>query len=126
MATITAESMLQLIEQMPLTEQLKLKQLMAQRAEPQAQPANGASSHARKLDKRLPPKPMPDSTRERQWLAQHRREYANQWVALDGDRLIVAGQDHDTVWAAAEADGAHLPLITFIEDPDKPTTIIWT
>jgi len=128
MTTITAENVLQLIDQMSLTEQLKLKQLMAQRAKPspQAESANGAPSQTKQLDKRLPPKPMPDSTRERQWLAQHRREYANQWVALDGDRLIAAGQDHDTVWAAAEADGAHLPLITFIEDPDKPTTIIWT
>ena len=115
MDTITAESVLHLIDQMPPTEQLKLKQLMEQRTTP-----------ANQLDKRVPSKPMPDDTRTRQWLAQHRREYADQWVALDGDRLIAAGKDHDAVWAAAEADGAHLPLITFIEDPDNLTTIIWT
>ena len=127
MSTLTAESILQLIDQMPPTEQSKLKQLMAQRTESQSLPeaANGTPA-ANQLDKRGLPKPMPDGTRERQWLAKHRREYANQWVALDGDRLIAAGKDHDTVWAAAKADGAYLPLITFIEDPDNLTTIIWT
>ena len=128
MSLLTAESVLQLIEQMPPGEQWKLKQLMAQSAKLPAPPeiTNEVPLPARQLDKRLPPKPMPDSTRERQWLAQHRHEYANQWVALDGDHLIAAGKDHDTVWAAAEADGASLPLITFIEDLDNPITIIWT
>ena len=121
MPTITAESMLQLIEQMPLTEQLKLKQLMAQRAELQAQPepANGASSQAKQLGKRLPPRPVPDSTHEMRWLAKHQREYVGQWVALDGDRLIAASPNHEEVAAAADADGAYLPLFTYIDDPDK-------
>lgn len=126
MATITAESMLQLIEQMPLTEQLKLKQLMAQRAEPQAQAANGASAHAKQLDKRVPPLPMPSNgTESLCWIAEHRREYAGQWVALDGTRLIAHGPNHDDVWAAAQADGAYLPLVTFVEDPDNIVHIIW-
>ena len=125
MATITAENILHLIEQMPPTEQLKLKQLMEQRTAIQSlsEAANGTTSRP---PKQLPAKPIPDSTRERQWLAEHRREYANQWVALDGNRLIASGKDHDPVWAAAEADGAYLPLITFIEDPENLTTIIWT
>lgn len=121
MSTITAESMLQLIEQMPLTEQLKLKQLMAQRAEPQAQPesANGAPSQTNPLDQRLPLKPVPDSTREMRWIVEHQREYVGQWVALDGDRLIAASPNHEEVAAAADADGAYLPLFTYIDDPDK-------
>ncbi|MBL8205565.1 MAG: hypothetical protein JNM09_15120 [Blastocatellia bacterium] len=109
MSTITAESMLQLIEQMPLSEQLKLKQLMAQRVEPQP----------KQLDKHLQPKPIPDSTREMRWLAEHQREYVGQWVALDGDRLIAASPNHEEVAAAADADGAYLPLFTYIDDPDK-------
>jgi hypothetical protein len=62
---------------------------------------------------------MPDSTRELKWVAEHAREYAGQWVALDGDRLIAHSPNHDEVFAAAEADGVYLPLITFVEDPDK-------
>lgn len=121
MSTITAESMLQLIEQMPPTEQLKLKQLMAQRTESQAhpEPANGAPSQTNPLDKRLPLKPVPDSTREMRWIVEHQREYVGQWVALDGDRLIAASPNHEEVAAAADADGAYLPLFTYIDDPDK-------
>ncbi len=121
MATITAESMLQLIDQMSLTEQSKLKQLIAQRAEPQAQPelANGASSQVKQLDQRLLPKPIPDSTREMRWIAEHQHEYVGQWVALDGDRLIAASPNHEEVAAAADADGAYLPLFTYIDDPGK-------
>ena len=123
MATITAENILHLIEQMPPNEQLKLKQLMEQRTAMQS-PSEAAKRTT--APKQRDKKPIPDSTHERQWLSEHRREYANQWVALDGDRLIASGKDHDPVWAAAEADGTYLPLITFIEDPDNLTTIIWT
>lgn len=121
MSTITAENVLQLIDQMSLSEQLKLKQLLAQRAEPhpQAEATNGTPSKTKQLDKRLQPKPMPDSTREMRWLVEHQREYVGQWVALDGDRLIAASPNHEEVAAAAEADGAYLPLFTYIDDPDK-------
>jgi Family of unknown function (DUF5678) len=54
-----------------------------------------------------------------QWLATHAREYAGQWVALDGDRLIAHGPHHHEVWAAAEASGVYLPLVTFVENPDR-------
>lgn len=125
MATITAEGILQLIDQLPPVEQAKLNQLIEQRKSVQVEPEiklqrNGATV------KRPKPISMPDGTLERQWLAAHRHEYADQWVALDGSRLIAASPNHDEVWAAAEADGAYLPLITFIENPERITHIIWT
>jgi hypothetical protein len=63
--------------------------------------------------------PVPDSARELQWLVEHARQYAEQWVALDGERLIAHGPIASEVFDAADADGAHLPLIAFVEDPDK-------
>jgi hypothetical protein len=38
---------------------------------------------------------MPDSQRRRemQWIKEHRQEYAGQYVALDGDRLVAHGFD---------------------------------
>jgi Family of unknown function (DUF5678) len=72
------------------------------------------------LDRRVPPIPMPDYKNALQWLADHAREYAGQWVALDGARLIAHGPDHHQVFAAAKADGAYLPLIELVEDPDAP------
>ena len=116
MATITAESVLHLIDQMPATEKLKLKQLLEQRTTTQSEATNGA---AVKPSKPLSPKPIPDSTREMRWIADHQREYIGQWVALDGDRLIAASTNHQEVSAAADADGAYLPMFAYIDDPDK-------
>lgn len=73
------------------------------------------------LDKRVPPIPSPNSQAAMKWLGEHAREYVEQWVALDGDRLIAHGKDSQAVYAAAKADGAYLPLVEFIEDTDNPT-----
>jgi hypothetical protein len=109
MADITVENILTQIAQLPPEERRKLRQLLEQQEQRTKPP----------LDKRVPPRPAPDSTREMKWLREHRREYIGQWVALDGDRLIAHGANAKEVFAAADADGAYLPLITFIEDPDK-------
>ena len=58
----------------------------------------------------MPSKPIPDSTREMRWIAEHQREYVGQWVALDGDRLIAASPNRREVSAAAKADGAYSGL----------------
>ena len=113
MPDLTVEDILTQIAHLPPTEQLRLRHLLAQQQqEPQ---------HLSKppQDWRVPPLPVPDSRREMQWLAAHGRAYAGQWVALDGDRLIAHGPQHHEVWAAAEASGVYLPLVTFVDDPDS-------
>lgn len=69
------------------------------------------------------PKYNVDSTTSMNWLSRHRAEYGGQWVALDGDRLIAHGPNAKEVFALAKADGAHLPLITYIEPVDAPPFI---
>lgn len=69
------------------------------------------------------PIPTPDPEQSRRWIAAHRAEYARQWVALDGDRLIAAGATEAKVADAAEKDGAYLPLIGYIPHPDELTFI---
>jgi hypothetical protein len=113
MSEITVENIVTQIVQLPPVERFKLRRLLDQLE--QAERKSPKST----LDKRVPPIPVPDSAREMRWITDHQREYAGQWVALDGDRLIAHGPNHDEVWAAAEADGAYLPMIVFIEDPDK-------
>jgi len=126
MSSLTAENILTLIEQLPPSEQARLRQLMDERQRVQPQPESlpaGPENHQPKEpppEKPLRPiRPMPDSTREMRWIATHQREYVGQWVALDGDRLIAASPNHEEVTAAAEADGAGLPLFAYIDDPDK-------
>lgn len=118
MMEITAETLLQQITTLPLGEQLKLERLLQQRRTEFA-PTKPPR------DKQLAPQPMPDSVREMRWLSDHAREYAGQWVALDGDRLIANSFDYQRVFDAADADKAELPLITLVEDPDHPIQIIW-
>src|SRR5215510_2499391 len=68
MSTLTAESILKLIEQLPSTERVRLNQLLAQR---QAEFAKAKSQ----LDRRVPCEPMKDRTREMKWIEEHKHEY---------------------------------------------------
>src|SRR5262249_20807253 len=98
------------IAQLPPAEQIRLRHLLEQQPAPAKPP----------LDQRGTPIPVPDYRDALQWLVDHAREYAGQWVALDGDRLIAHGPDARTVYAAANAAGPHLPLVTLVEDPEAP------
>lgn len=53
------------------------------------------------------------------WIRQHRKEYGGQWVVLDGDRLIAAGNDILALKAAMEA-ADNYSLFDFVEPADAP------
>src|SRR5262245_2339425 len=114
MPELTADNIFSQIVQLPLVERRKLRRLLDQ-FEPDEQSPPKTS-----LDPRVPPIKQPDYRPSMHWLAEHAREYARQWVALDGDRLIAHGPDARTVYAAAKADGAYMTLVTQVEDPDAP------
>ena len=116
MSTLTTESILKLIEQLPPTERIRLNQLMSwrQAESPKAKPP---------LDWSAPCEPMKDRTREMKWIEEHKHEYVGQWVALDGDRLIVASPIRAEISAAIKADGAKLPLVHRITSLDEPLPI---
>ncbi len=116
MTAITVETIVGYINQLPTPERARLYKILAREA---TQPvgANGAPVATEKT-KPLPI-PVPDPEPSRRWMAAHRAEYAGQWVALDGDRLIATGATEAEVADAAEADGAYLPLIGYIPHPDE-------
>jgi hypothetical protein len=116
MSTLTAESILKLIEQLPPTELIRLNQLLAWK---QAEFAKAKPP----LDRLVLCESMKDRTREMKWIEEHKHEYVGQWVALDGDRLIVASPIRAEISAAIKADGAKLPLIHRITSPDEPLPI---
>lgn len=117
MSSITAESLLPLIVQLPQPEHAKLRVFLDEQAETEQHSNRRIAKMPR--DKRLPSKPMRDYSLEMQWIADHAYDYVRQWVALDGNRLIAASPNHNEVWAAADADGAVLPLFHFFDDPNK-------
>jgi hypothetical protein len=63
--------------------------------------------------------PSRDRTREMKWIDENRAAYADQWVAVDGDRLIAAGVDPLKIFAAAKAEGIQVPFVVHVlpEDP---------
>jgi uncharacterized membrane-anchored protein len=63
--------------------------------------------------------PCRDRTKEMQWIAANRSAYADQWVAVEGDRLIFADKDAQKVFAAAKLEGIQVPFVVHVlpEDP---------
>lgn len=63
--------------------------------------------------------PACDRTKEIKWIDENRAAYADQWVAVEGDRLIAAGTDPLKVFAAAKAEGVRVPFVVHVlpEDP---------
>lgn len=78
---LTAETILTLIEQLPSTERTRLTQLLN---EEEPEPIKTKPP----LDKRVPSQPMPDRTKEMDWVEQHKHEYPGQWVALNQSRKL--------------------------------------
>jgi len=73
---------------------------------------NGSSTLPRIIATNLPIK---DRSREAHWLQQHKEEYAGQWVALAGDRLVASGNDLKQVANAARQLGEPDALMTRVE-----------
>lgn len=63
--------------------------------------------------------PSRDRTREMKWIHENRAAYADQWVAVEGDRLIAAGIDPVNVFAAAKDEGIRIPFVVHVlaDDP---------
>ncbi|HMV86652.1 MAG TPA: DUF5678 domain-containing protein [Blastocatellia bacterium] len=111
----TLENVLQLIRLLPRPEIERLREILGDTL----QKASPGTSRPR--DKRVDPIiPNADFSLSVKWLTQHSAEYAGQWVALDGDRLVAHGHDAGEVYAAAEAAGVKYPMVTQAEDPNAP------
>jgi len=112
MSEITVEKLLNEITSLPLSEKVRLRVLL----DDQLKSASGQSDGM----KIVKPISVPDPEPSMRWINEHSHEYGGQWVALAGDRLIAHGENAAEVFAAAEADGAYLPLVTYIPPADAP------
>ena len=56
--------------------------------------------------------------REFRWLAEHQREYADRWVALDGDTLLAVGNSARDVYSRIPERRGRVPLVTKVERAD--------
>jgi len=130
MSSLTFDQIVEAIGALPPQERIRLRQWLNRSAvneEPnQGSASNGGVRNAPDVDvippivmKRVPPiAPERGIEKEMKWLREHRVEYANQWVALDEDRLVSAGRSAKEVHAAAKAAGVPHALIVLVEPPD--------
>ncbi|MEZ5426015.1 MAG: DUF5678 domain-containing protein [Pyrinomonadaceae bacterium] len=56
----------------------------------------------------------------RNWINEHSEEYMNQWVCLDGDKLIAFGTDGVEVHRKAKEAGIETPFLHHIVDESLP------
>src|SRR5262245_20859558 len=112
MSEITVEKLLNEITSLPLSEKVRLRVLL----DDQLKSVSGQNDGV-KIVKAIP---VPDAEPSMRWINEHSHEYGGQWVALAGDRLIAHSENATEVFAAAEADGAYLPLVTYIPPADAP------
>jgi Family of unknown function (DUF5678) len=110
MAQVSFEDVMTQVNQLPLTEQRKVYFALVSKLEPSARKG---------MDRRVPPLVVnADFSLSLQWLSEHKNEYAGQWVALDGNRLIGHGASAKEVYALADAAGVENPLVTRVDDPN--------
>ena len=110
MSQTTAELILAEIAALPAEEREKLKALLNRR--PAVTQAHQSSF--------IPPFDTHDSAPSLCWIEEHRAEFAGQFVALDGDRLVAHGADSQEVIAAVRASGLNGLFFTLIPPTDAP------
>lgn len=115
MSEATYEQILQDVWQLPAVERRKLLAELA-RAEEGVPPVPAAQSVSAVRSKPT----FNDRRAEMRWLREHQREYAKQWVGLEGDQLIAHSENAKEVFAAMDAAGIEVPFVTYVEDPDAP------
>lgn len=110
MAQLTFEQVIAEIQALPPHDQQRLRRWLTEQI---------SSSLLSVETRQVAPIAAPKHMRlEAAWLEQHRDEYAGQWVALDGDRLISASASAREVYDAAEAAGIVDALIVRVEPRD--------
>jgi hypothetical protein len=112
MDNLSLDEILKAVKQLPIPEQEQLRAILNDQSIDSLRPTPS---------KRVPPITAKiDYSNELQWLAQHGQEYAGEWVAIDGNRLIAHGRNAREVFAAARSSGVPLPMVTQVDDPDAP------
>lgn len=72
--------------------------------------------------------PVKDHSGQHKWLEENREQFTDQWVALDGGRLVASGSDAQEVAQKIRELGLQGLFLTFVEAAEQPPFIsggIW-
>lgn len=117
MPEITFEQVLIGIQSLPPESLAKLREILNALSEKE-QRVEAARELARAASLR-------DFSADRQWLKDHRDEYAGQWVALKDGRLISHSPNAKEVFAATDAAGHPDALVVFVESTPTVPILTW-
>lgn len=107
----TAEFILAEIAALPADERAKLVSLLTRNAGKESDMRHGISGEW--FD-------SPDPEPSMRWVREHREEFASQYVALDGDKLIAHSPNPQEVIAAVRSAGITGVFFTLIPPVDEP------
>lgn len=116
MSDITFEQVLRGIQSLPPENLAKLREILNSPSE-QEQREEATRALARDGGLR-------DFTADRQWLADHRDDYAGQWVAIKDGQLISNGSNAKDVHQAAKEAGHLDALLVLVEPSDAPPFLL--
>lgn len=115
----TIEQVLETVGTLPFAERQQLLQQLQQQLQQQApHEAESTDAAAQERAEKLR-RELEDYRRAKQWIAEHRAEYLNQWVVLEGDRLVSHGFDGEQVFDQAKAAGVNVPFLVRISEEPK-------
>lgn len=99
MASVDVDRIIEEARRLPPDEKRRLREALDREEQAKVQPSDRTV----------------DLSRELRWIEEHRSEYAGQWVAVRGDRLLSNGTDGRQVYEAARAAGDERPFVTRVE-----------
>jgi hypothetical protein len=116
MATPNLEEVMRTVTGLSFADKLTLAAFLLEQMKQDATPSQSNGSETTFATDSA--KPDPERRRELQWIKEHRQEYAGQYVALDGERLLSHGTDGRKVIAEARQLCAN-PLFHRFEAADE-------
>lgn len=112
----TLEQVIEAAGQLPPEDQRRLQEWL------QAQEREAAANHQRQEALQ---EEMEKFREAMKWIEEHRTQYLDQWVALEGDQLISHGTDARQVHARAKAAGIKAPFVVRVLEKQEPFYAGW-